>query len=57
MFYEGNLFIILANRGVLRESSLNSNLQPHLINIGIKKKLKKLPCFRFASSHLHHPMM
>lgn len=37
MFYERNLFIILANRGVSHESNLNSNLQPHLINSGIKK--------------------
>jgi hypothetical protein len=36
MFYEGNLFIILANKGVSLESCLNCDLQPHLIKIDIK---------------------
>jgi hypothetical protein len=58
MFYEGNLFIILASKEVSHESSLDSNLQLHLINNDIKKIIEFfLPCFRFASSHLHHPMM
>jgi hypothetical protein len=40
MFYEGNLFIILANRGFSHQSGLDSDLQPHLINSDIKIKIK-----------------